>query len=506
MRILPVQNYYRTNNTYLNNKKVAQNPIATQPQTVKNMTVPPQPTFSSPINFTGIKTTALTLAKQIPVEDRLASMFQIAQHGDVILLGENIKSAQQALKSSIKGFKNLIKRFIFIPEEGMKDTVVFTRNAKDELEVFNPNKAPIFLGDALGKKDAIKTGESFYVLNGDRLFIGNKTLDIKDKPKVDLSLHRKIFAEMFDKTEEIKPVIERQNLKSVMTLARQDAPRSQTITFADVGGQDNVIRDLKKGILYPIKYPEAYKNAVVNHGFIMYGPPGTGKTLIAQALANETNANFIKLNGLEMESKWVGESEKNWRTLFDEARENQPSVIFIDEFDAVAKKRGGQDVYGDKVVNQILTLMSDVEKNGDEIYVIAATNKPDTLDEAIKRSGRFGKHIEVKAPDTLDGINKILAIHTKNKPLAKDLDTTEIAQRLLDLKTTGADIAHITNTAHENAFERAGIYDKMESGTFTKEDIENLTITGNDFKKAIDEFAQKNVNTSRRQVGFNRPQ
>ena len=508
MRILPVQNYYRTNNTYLNkNRNNVANPTTVQKQAVQNMTIPPQTKFATPINFTGIKTTALNLAKQIPVEDRLASIFQVAQHGDVILLGDNIKSAQKALKSTIKDFKTLIKRFIFIPEDGMKDTVVFTRNAKDELEVFNPNKANIFLGDTLGKKDAIKTGESFYVLEGDRLFIGTKTLDIKTKPKTDLSLHRKIFSEMFDRTEDVKPVIERQNLKSIMTLARQEAPRSQTLTFADVGGQDAAIRDLKKGILYPVKYPEAYKNSVVNHGFIMYGPPGTGKTLIAQALANETNANFVKLNGLEMESKWVGQSEENWRTLFDEARENQPSVIFIDEFDAVAKKRNGQDVYGDKVVNQILTLMSDVEKNGDEIYVIAATNKPDALDEAIKRSGRFGKHIEVKAPDTLDGVSKILDIHTKNKPLATDVDKKELSQKLLGLKTTGADIAHITNTAHENAFERAGIYEKMEAGTFTKEDIDNLTITADDFKKAIAVFAQNSTATkSRRPIGFNRPQ
>ena len=273
MRILPVQNYYRTNNTYLNkNRNNVANPTTVQKQSVQNMTIPTQTKFATPINFTGIKTTALTLAKQIPVEDRLASMFQVAQHGDVILLGDNIKSAQQALKSTIKDFKNLIKRFIFIPEDGMKDTVVFTRNAKDDLEVFNPNKTNFFLGDSLGKKDAIKTGESFYVLEGDRLFIGAKTLDIKTKPKTDLSLHRKIFSQMFDRTEDVKPVIERQNLKSVMTLARQEAPRSQTLTFADVGGQDAAIRDLKKGILYPVKYPEAYKNSVVNHGFIMYGP------------------------------------------------------------------------------------------------------------------------------------------------------------------------------------------------------------------------------------------
>ena len=236
----------------------------------------------------------------------------------------------------------------------------------------------------------------------------------------------------------------------------------------------------------------------------MYGPPGTGKTLIAQALANETQADFVKLNGLEMESKWVGQSEENWRNLFDQARENQPSIIFIDEFDAVAKKRGGADVYGDKVVNQLLTLMSDVEKNGDEIYVIAATNKVDVLDDAITRSGRFGKHIEVKAPETVEGVNKILDIHTRNKKLSNDVNKTELSKKLLDIKATGADIAHIVNSANENAFERAGIYTKMENGTFEKSDIDNLNITFDDFTKAIKDFTNNGDKSNRKPIGFNK--
>ena len=315
-------------------------------------------------------------------------------------------------------------------------------------------------------------------------------------------MQRHIFSKVFDMTKDVKPAIKKQNISSILSLVKTDGLKGKELSFADVGGQDKVITDLKKGILYPIKYPEAYENTILNHGFIMYGPPGTGKTLIAQALANETNANFVKLNGLEMESKWVGVSEENWRKLFEAARENQPSIIFIDEFDAVAKKRDGGDVYGDKVVNQLLTLMSDVEKNGDDIFVIAATNKLNMLDSAITRSGRFGQHIEVKAPDSVEGILKIFDIHTRNKSLASDLDKIKIAKELLSLKTTGADISHIVNGANENAFERAGIYKKMEDGTFTKDDINDLRLTYDDFKKSIDDFAQKNNKTNRNPIGF----
>ena len=186
------------------------------------------------------------------------------------------------------------------------------------------------------------------------------------------------------------------------------------------------------------------------------------------------------------------------------AQENQPAIIFIDEFDAVARKRGGVDVYGDKVVNQLLTLMSDIEKDGDQIYVITATNKVDALDSAITRSGRFGKHIEVKAPDTVDGVKKILDIHTKDKKLAEDVDKVTVSQKLLDIKATGADVAHIVNTAKENAFERCGIFEKMENGTFEKADIDNLAINSDDFTKAIKDFLKKADKTNRKPIGFNK--
>ena len=139
-----------------------------------------------------------------------------------------------------------------------------------------------------------------------------------------------------------------------------------------------------------------------------------------------------------------------------------------------------------------------------ELEYFISENKLDALDSAITRSGRFGKHIEVKAPDTVEGINKILDIHTKNKKLSPDVDKVMLSKRLLDKQTTGADIAFIVNNAHENAFERAGIYTKMENGTFEKSDIDNLKITNEDFAKAIKDFVHKNDAANRRPIGFNK--
>lgn len=505
LRISAIQSYYRTNNTYSNNRK---NNISGQvPAAQNNMGMIPvvsRPDLKA-VNFTGVYS-PLSIVKKFPLDDRLADLFNLSISGDMIVAAKDLKTAQKALRNNVKNIGHVIKRLFLVPEDGLDGVAAFARTPDGSLEVFNPNEANIYVNDFRGKHGFIKTGESAYVVNGDVVKLGDRHIKIKDHPDADISVSRHIFAKVIDKTHEVQKdvqnAVERANTKTLTSLTSAQKTKYKPITFADIGGQDSVIKDLKKGILYPIKYPEAYKNSIPNHGFILYGPPGTGKTLIAQALANESNASFIKLNGLEMESMWVGESEKNWRKLFDNARKNQPAIIFIDEFDAVAKKRGSIDVYGDKVVNQLLTLMSDVEKNGDDIYVVAATNNQKALDEAITRSGRFGKHIEVKAPDNVKAVSQILDIHTKNKTLAPDLNKAAISEKLLKKRATGADIAHIVNAANENAFERAGIYEKMENGTFANEDIEKLQITEDDFNKAIDAFANKN--NQRKPVGFNK--
>ena len=504
MKISSVQNYCcarYTNNQLQRSSSYVQKPDNVYTSGTGQLSALPGYKFYPQINFTGLQSTALTLAKKIPLEDRLASVLQILQQGDVVVIDETLKSAQKSLKELGNSFHNIIKRLFYIEDDNFHASLALFKNHNNELEAYNPNKFDVVLNSGNSVYN-MKHGDSFYLENGDILKLDESRLQIKDKPLTDLSMHRKIFVKSFDFTNEVNPVIKRQNQKSIYSILQTLSGKGKKLSFADVGGQDNVITALKKGILYPIKYPEVYKNSIVNHGYIMYGPPGTGKTLIAQALANETDASFIKLNGLEMESKWVGQSEENWRKLFDSARENQPSIIFIDEFDAVAKKRGGMDVYGDKVVNQLLTLMSDVEKNGDDIYVITATNRLDMLDSAITRSGRFGKHIEVKAPDTKDGILKIFDIHTKNKALADDVNKEKLAEELLKLKTTGADIAYIVNAAHENAFERSGIYKKMEEGMLKAVDIENLRIVHSDFQQAIKDFAVTHNKNTRNPIGF----
>jgi transitional endoplasmic reticulum ATPase len=281
-------------------------------------------------------------------------------------------------------------------------------------------------------------------------------------------------------------------------MEKSKTSKANGLTFADIGGQDEAIKKMKRTILFPLKYPEAFKNRKISHGVVLYGPPGTGKSLLAEALANESDAHYIKLNGLEMISKWVGQSEENLRKLFEEAKKNQPAVIFIDEFDSIANTRdNGRDPHGAKVVNQLLTLISDIEKNGDNIFIVTATNRLDMLDPAIIRSGRMETHIKLVAPVTTQDVKQIFDIHTKKLNLSEDLNKDEIAKALLEKHATGADIASLINIAAECSLERhdyspnansiESVYDKMENGTFKLSDMENLPITNEDFGAAFEE-------------------
>ncbi len=502
MRIPAIQAFNRTNYTNRNVNSSAQN-VAPGLLHRNSVTGDSFVRVSKPLAFQGVEKNALVMLKQIPLEERLASVFSIMKQGDVLLAGPEFKEFYEPLKAVSKKFEQVLKRFFLVQDDNLKTPLAFYKDTRGEFQLMNLSKTPITLKDnGSGKSAPLLQYDSFFVVNNDVVTAGDVTFPIRDFPNVDISGFRKHFAKIYDCSDAVKDTISAQNTKTILKMLKPDKVKGRHYTFADIGGQDKALDMLKKEIIFPIRYPEAYANTSLNKGFIMYGPPGTGKTLTAEALANETNAYFIKLNGLEMESKWVGESEENWRVLFDTARVNQPAVIFIDEFDAVAKKRGGVDVYGDKVVNQLLTLMSDVEKNGDDIYVIAATNRPEMLDSAITRSGRFGRSIEMKAPETVEDMINIFNIHTKGRKLDGKLDSKNLSERLLKAKATGADVAYVANKANEKALQRCGIYEKMENGTFSAKDMDSFSISNEDFIAAIDEFSKGRQKTERKPIGF----
>lgn len=463
------------------------------------------------INFKSAKPSSINLAK-LPLDEKLTIMFSQLQFGDVVAVGKNIVEVQKGLKKMVDTFDDTIKKILFIEHGGISVPMAFSRDCFNELKCHNIGKEDIYVAKE-NQYATIYNEDIWYIENGDVIVNKSQKLPIRTSIPADKMYLAKIsyenpeLSKVYNYENMLTDKLINQNLETLEYLTKGLLTEQKTeevkkgLSFSDVGGLDDVIKKLKKGIIYPIKKPFAYEGRTVNKGFILHGPPGTGKTLLARALANEAGVNYVKLNGLEMESKWVGESEENWRTLFSGAKECQPTIIFIDEFDAVARSRGGHDSHGDKVVNQLLTLMDDVEKENQQIYVIAATNKLDDLDSAIVRSKRFSAHIEVPAPDR-KGLDKIFDIHTRNENLDKNFDKTKFLDDCYANKYTGADISYLVELAHENCWERNGIYEKMDDDTLQPSDLINITLSQIDFDKALEELAKSRKKQARNPIGY----
>ncbi len=258
-----------------------------------------------------------------------------------------------------------------------------------------------------------------------------------------------------------------------------------TVTYEDIGGIGPAIQKVREMIELPLRHPELFARLGIEppSGVLLHGPPGTGKTLLARAVANESGANFYSISGPEVFSKWYGQTEQNLRKIFEEAEKNAPSIIFIDEIDAIAPKR--EEVTGEvekRAVSQLLTLMDGLRKRG-KVIVIAATNRPDSLDPALRRPGRFDREIEIGVPDK-QGRKEILQIHTRKMPLDKDVNLDELAE--ITYGYVGADLEALAKEAAMHALRRLLPKIKWkEEEKLPKEVLEKLVVTKKDFEEAL---------------------
>ncbi|NJE53864.1 CDC48 family AAA ATPase [Thermococcus sp. 21S9] len=256
------------------------------------------------------------------------------------------------------------------------------------------------------------------------------------------------------------------------------------VRWEDIGGLEDVKQELREAVEWPLKYPEAFMGLGITppKGILLYGPPGTGKTLLAKAVANESEANFIAIKGPEVLSKWVGESEKNIREIFRKARQAAPTVIFIDEIDAIAPRRG-TDVnrVTDRLINQLLTEMDGIQENSG-VVVIGATNRPDIIDPALLRPGRFDRLILVPAPDEKARL-EIFKVHTRKVPLAEDVNLEELAKKTEGY--TGADIEAVVREAAMLAMRRALQEGIIKPGMKADEIRRRVKVTMKDFEEAL---------------------
>ncbi len=312
---------------------------------------------------------------------------------------------------------------------------------------------------------------------------GNRVLGIGDTLTVGTHLGTRVALAVVS-TRPAGPVVVVRNTR--FKLGKPGMSASPGFTYDDLGGLDSEIKKIREMVELPLRHPELFEKAGIEapKGVLLHGPPGTGKTLLARAVAGETSAHFLHVSGPEIMGKYHGESEERIRGVFEEASKNAPSIIFIDEMDSIAPKR--DDTHGEvekRVVSQLLTLMDGLKARG-KVVVIGATNRPDSIDPALRRPGRFDREMEIGIPDD-KGRRDILRIHTRMMPLEKSVDLEEVAR--VTHGFVGADLQALSKEAAMGALRRLIPEMDLEQDRIPPDVLKKIRIGQDDFRGALRE-------------------
>ena len=285
-------------------------------------------------------------------------------------------------------------------------------------------------------------------------------------------------------TSESAAIVTQKTVFNITEVTAEERYRGPQVTYEDIGGLKEEIQKVREMIELPLRHPEIFEKLGIEAptGVLLHGPPGTGKTLLVKAVANESNAHFISLSGPEIMSKFYGESEARLREIFKEAREKAPTIMFIDEIDSIAPKR--EEVTGEverRIVSQLLSLMDGLETRG-RVIIIAATNRPNALDPALRRPGRFDREIEIRVPDKF-GRLEILQVHSRNMPFDSSVDQSRIAS--VTHGFVGADLEYLCKEAAMKCLRRVLPEINLEETMLHAETLDRLVITQSDFEQAI---------------------
>lgn len=436
------------------------------------------------------KTMSLRVSKAIPSD---------VGHGRARISGENDLGLKPGDIVEIKGEKRSTAAIYWRsrPEDAKMEIIrvdgIIRKNAGVSLgdrvtvsKVDAKECTKLILSPVMANKQKVKFGpgiEGFArrglskrpVVQGDRIFIPGMTLFAEALPFAVIQTTPKGIVKVTNDTD---IVIKDEAVDDV------DAGQTEGITYEDIGGIGQQLQKVREMIELPLKHPELFRRLGIDppKGVLLHGPPGTGKTMIAKAVATEVNAHFKSINGPEIISKYYGESEKQLREIFDEAAENAPAIIFIDEIDSICPKR--EEVSGEverRVVAQMLTLMDGMEGR-DNVVVIGATNRRDALDPALRRPGRFDREIEIGVPDR-DGRNEIMDVHTRQMPISDDFEIDWVLDNTYGF--VGADLAALARESAMKALRRYLPEIDLEEETVPPEVLEKMEVRMDDFREAI---------------------
>ncbi len=436
------------------------------------------------------KTMSLRVSKAIPSD---------VGHGRARISGENDLGLKPGDIVEIKGEKRSTAAIYWRsrPEDAKMEIIrvdgIIRKNAGVSLgdrvtvsKVDAKECTKLVLSPVMANKQKVKFGpgiEGFArrglskrpVVQGDRIFIPGMTLFAEALPFAVIQTTPKGIVKVTNDTD---IVIKDEAVDD------DDAGQTEGITYEDIGGIGQQLQKVREMIELPLKHPELFRRLGIDppKGVLLHGPPGTGKTMIAKAVATEVNAHFKSINGPEIISKYYGESEKQLREIFDEAAENAPAIIFIDEIDSICPKR--EEVSGEverRVVAQMLTLMDGMEGR-DNVVVIGATNRRDALDPALRRPGRFDREIEIGVPDR-EGRSEIMDVHTRQMPISDDFELEWVLDNTYGF--VGADLAALARESAMKALRRYLPEMDLEEDTIPPEVLEKMEVRMEDFRHAI---------------------
>src|SRR3990167_3413493 len=389
----------------------------------------------------GRKTTAATVLPAHPQDENLniVRMDGILRQNASVGLGDRVKISKAEIKAA--------KKIVLAPNQHSRYAPGFNEYVKRNL-----------VGKPLAKGDTLLIS----VMGSSFPFAVAQTLPMG----------------LVQVTEETEVILREEPMKEL--------GRISTISYEDIGGLKDEVQKVREMIELPLRHPELFERLGIEapKGVLIYGAPGGGKTLLAKAVANESEAHFITINGPEIVSKYVGEAEERLRNIFQDAENNAPSIIFIDEIDSIAPKR--EEVVGEvekRIVAQLLSLMDGLKSRG-QVVIIGATNRPNSLDPALRRPGRFDREIEIGAPDK-KGRKEILQIHTRGMPLKEDVSLDELASQTHGF--VGADLQSLVKEAAMKALRRMLPKINLEDEEIPQKILEEIRVEKADFNNALRE-------------------
>lgn len=431
------------------------------------------------------------------------ALLKLKQH-EVLLVGHNLDSASELLKGQLPSLPIVIKKLLFISDDSLKSPFAAFLNEDGCPSLLNLAKNTLKIQEDKAIFSHLAAGESYNLYPGCLVHTDNSVIHYDGEAFETKGLKAPLT---YDFSTNIASQIAAVNQRSLGIIGAKTFPaEARKITLADVGGLDSVVDKLNEDIFYPILYPESF-GSNVNHGHLLTGPPGTGKSLICEALSNEHNINFVKIDGKDVIEKWVGEPMVRMKAILQDALKKEPCVIVIDEADAILMNRSSEQGQTHiNVTNALLPFLSDVEKQNKKVFVLIATNNPTALDPALLRSGRIGECIKFERPN-LKGCKEIFAIHSRKvKNASADFDSDIFTQKLYDAEVVGADIAEIVSRAEKLMYKRSGIFQKMKNKTYKPSDADNLIISPEDFDNALKSFLanreSKTGEVSGKRMGF----